>query len=607
MPLIGRRWRYILIVTMSLAAGTAGLLVAWPRHFPGLTVRASAAYDRGDWRTAAALAGERLKTAADDRRALRVLARSAVRQGRDDVARSLYGRLGGGPAMQAEDFFLFGTLVDRTGDHETARECWEAGLGADPNHAELLHAFVGVLRKRHQPARAAAVARRLASRPGWEARGRLILGEIEYELDDPAGAAASLRLALERDPLARGAPEPPSFYRKLHARALLRAGRCEEARGALKVVLASRPDPEASWLLSRAHLQRGSAAEVADALTHSASYREEHPLEPEPAPYVGSARCSGCHSATHWSEQQSLHARTFRRGTDLASLPLPGGPLSDPARPAVTHTVARSGGEVRFETHDRDQTYRALVDYAFGSGHRGVTLVGHDEKGRMRELRLSHYADGPAWDVTTGHPPQPPPGEDFLGRFLTTDQLLSCFECHTTVARAALDRAGPQSHDRGVGCERCHGPGGNHLKAVAAKLPDLAIARPGPASGAQVVAVCAACHSPIGKQVTPANPIAVRYPGTTLTWSRCFRESGGTFDCVTCHDPHRDAETSRVHYESKCLSCHAKTAEHDRSDRSSPCPVSPSRGCLPCHMPATKTAIPHSTFTDHYIRVHSGS
>jgi formate-dependent nitrite reductase cytochrome c552 subunit len=32
--------------------------------------------------------------------------------------------------------------------------------------------------------------------------------------------------------------------------------------------------------------------------------------------------------------------------------------------------------------------------------------------------------------------------------------------------------------------------------------------------------------------------------------------------------------------------------------------VNPNRGCIDCHMPAVKDVVPHSTFTDHFIRVH---
>ena len=35
-----------------------------------------------------------------------------------------------------------------------------------------------------------------------------------------------------------------------------------------------------------------------------------------------------------------------------------------------------------------------------------------------------------------------------------------------------------------------------------------------------------------------------------------------------------------------------------------PCPINPRTKCLECHMPVVKDAVPHSPFSDHYIRVH---
>ena len=76
---------------------------------------------------------------------------------------------------------------------------------------------------------------------------------------------------------------------------------------------------------------------------------------------------------------------------------------------------------------------------------------------------------------------------------------------------------------------------------------------------------------------------------------------------MTCHDPHHDAETSAAYYEAKCLGCHAATADAHRPSpedpRRVPCPVNPTSDCLRCHMPSVKGAVPHSAFTDHYIRV----
>ncbi len=144
---------------------------------------------------------------------------------------------------------------------------------------------------------------------------------------------------------------------------------------------------------------------------------------------------------------------------------------------------------------------------------------------------------------------------------------------------------------------------------------DLAIARPSLARGPAVVALCAECHSPPNKslKLTPGSPESIRFQGTSLTWSRCYNESNGTLDCVTCHNPHRDAATSRREYEVRCLRCHSASATATNRSRDatittrrgspSTCPIDSARGCIGCHMPRSRSAMAHTAFTDHFIRV----
>src|SRR5262249_27484972 len=149
-----------------------------------------------------------------------------------------------------------------------------------------------------------------------------------------------------------------------------------EARDTLRTMLDTGPDREAEWLLSRAYLQEGNQSEATAALARSGTYRAEHPLEPEPAPYVGQARCAECHSDVSHAVLASRHARTFRAGRDLADLPLPDRPLTDPDNPQVRHTLKRVNGQVQVETHVPDKVLRTVVDYALGSNDRYTSLVG---------------------------------------------------------------------------------------------------------------------------------------------------------------------------------------------------------------------------------------
>src|SRR5207248_90893 len=184
----------------------------------------------------------------------------------------------------------------------------------------------------------------------------------------------------------------------------------------------------------------------------------------------------------------------------------PDRPLPDPAKPAVVHTFRRDKHTIRVETRLEERSYRALLVYAFGSGDRGLTPVGRDESGRWYELRMSRYADGPAWDRTTGHRVTPATPAEWLGLVLGDDELRRCVDCHATAPRAARADSGAIAGDGGIGCERCHGPGGNHLRAVAAGLGDPAIARPKRAPGEPIVRLCGQCHSPKGRAVSPSEP-----------------------------------------------------------------------------------------------------
>jgi hypothetical protein len=172
----------------------------------------------------------------------------------------------------------------------------------------------------------------------------------------------------------------------------------------------------------------------------------------------------------------------------------------------------------------------------------------------------------------------------------------------------------PEARDRGIGCERCHGPAGNHPAAIAASFPQPAIARPRLAPAARIVALCGECHTAPAK-TTPEDPSFVRYQASSLVLSRCYTESRDRLSCVNCHDPHQDLESSAGPYEETCLKCHSPSQSSSRGQTTqgvdlgkteltrTVCPVNPQNDCLKCHMPKIKNAVPRTEFTDHHIRV----
>jgi tetratricopeptide (TPR) repeat protein len=603
-----------------LAAGGVAFAWWWGRRVADPGLEAASAYADGDWSRAAELARRWLKAAPSDAEALRLLARSTARLGRDGPANALFARLGSS-ALQAEDLFLLGLGLDRAGQKDDAARAWEKALGLDPDHAATIEQLVIRDTAQNRLAEAAQLAERLARRPGWELRGELDLGALRAEVGAPAGAAAVLGRALERPEAASLDHGALALYRKLLARCLLRTSRPAEARGALEMVQKGGADREASWLISRAALQEGSIAEAAAALEAAGSYRAEHPLEPEPGPYVGEAGCITCHPDQGRALRASRHSATLLRGEQLARLPYPTKPVVDPGDATVTHEIRLDGDVVRFQSRIDSKLHRAIVEYAFGAPDRYTSLVGRDEAGRLLVLRLSRYDTGSdsGWVRTTGHSEGAGGGEHFLGKPLESlDGIERCLFCHATNARAVLAGTGPEASDRAIGCERCHGPGRHHVLAIAAKLPDPAIVSPATAPAEDRLRICGQCHSHHQELNLPrTDPFWIRFQGTTLPWSRCYTESPGAFDCTTCHDAHHDADRSLSRYDGICLSCHgggqvvrpadrpaAGTSAVEGRPRGRACPVSAERGCTGCHMPAFESKPLHATFTDHYIRIH---
>ncbi len=611
-----RTLRWLVVV----ASCVVGLGWTWSLLPSRLVSQGVTAYKRSDWREAARLAEERLKTDRDDPRALRLLARATARMGSFDQARSLYARINERD-MEADDYCLLGLGWNFSDDPIEAQNALHKALRIDPDHSESLYMLALATFRRSQWVEATLAAERLSRRPGWEARGNLILGMIQATDNDPVRGVASLQLALSQDPAIRLIPTDPLSTRRLLARTLLRAGRPAEARDILLAVLAAGPDREAAWLLSRAYLQERDKAKASAALEQAGTYGAEHPFEFEPSPYVGEARCVECHREISQAAFASGHARTYRRGRDLADLPLPASPLAEPDNPQVRHTWKRVDGQVQFETQLPDQrVLRAVVDYALGSHDRYMSFIAVDQKGQARTLRQSYYRsnEGSGWDRTKGHAAHPQHEDEFLGtRFASQDEQQDCLVCHVTNPRASLEQTGPQATDRAIGCERCHGPGGHHITAVALKFPTMAIGSPAQAAPGEINRSCGNCHSQhfLAMPASRTAPEWTRFPGSTLPWSRCYSESGGVLSCVTCHDPHRNAETAAAHYEAKCLSCHASSAPRAKTATApprqadeafrSPCPVNPSRDCLECHMPMVRYDWLHGSFTEHYIRVQS--
>ena len=343
----------------------------------------------------------------------------------------------------------------------------------------------------------------------------------------------------------------------------------------------------------------------------------------EPASFVGAKSCGECHGKIYREQQgDSRHALTLRTRRELKDVPLPADPLPDPTLPGVLHRFQRMSDErIEVESRTNNQAARAIVAYALGSGRHGITMVARDDQGNDRELRVSYFAANQNWGETKGINFAPREPGDFIGMALGRTSLLKCLQCHATwapsVEQNGTHTPGPEGQDRGIGCERCHGPGSNHVLAVKVGYADSSIALPANAASSARLKSCAECHAADGS-VQPSDPEFTRAQGTTFLFSRCYIARKDQLSCTTCHDPHRDVDTTPAHYEAVCKSCHTsasnsaihpaasikKSAVEKPVPRAPACPINPTDGCLSCHMPKVEDPSRRARFTDHHIRIH---
>ncbi len=467
--------------------------------------------------------------------------------------------------------------------------------------------------------------------PGGPPLGVLVAGMARYASNSDQDDEFLDRLGARDRAVLRGVTSITAAT-ALVARLLMETGRASEAYDLLQSLVMDDPDShadllsrtstldaEAAWLLSRAALQldRHETADLMLALARDFGKRAGS--SPEPSPFAGSKRCGECHGKIY-NEQQGLsrHALTLRFGSGLKEVPLPEHPVPDPIVPSITHRFSRKRDDrIELESRAGDQVFKAVVAYAVGSGRHGITMLATDEQGIVRELRVSYFAEKQSWGETKGINFAPREARDHIGMGLSSQAVHHCLQCHATwfpsIDQNRSGTRGPEGQDRGIGCERCHGPGLNHVKAVRSGFPELAIALTATTPSSIRLKSCAECHSADGS-IPVSDPEFTRAQGTTFLFSRCYTASKEQFGCTTCHDPHRSVETASLHYEAKCLGCHGAVSPQldpssrvDREKRrpmARSCPVNAAAKCISCHMPKVDDPSRRSHFTDHHIRVH---
>jgi len=295
------------------------------------------------------------------------------------------------------------------------------------------------------------------------------------------------------------------------------------------------------------------------------------------------------------------------------------------------HQLDRNGKEIN--------VVQSEIDYVVGSGNHARNYLHRTSEGRLLELPVAWYAEkGGYWAMN--------PGFDNSRHFDFRRQIsYECVFCHTGYPEIPAGRGGgddeplfPGRIPEGIDCQRCHGPGRNHIQAAAGGNRDdirAAIVNPSRISPERRLEVCMQCHLESTSSRLPARILRVdrsafsyrpgdrladfvmhfdHQPGTghddkfeiahqayRFRMSACFQKSEGRLTCTTCHNPHaalRGDEAAK-HYSSVCLGCHAQRLEQLVAARRH----TAATRCVECHMPKRRTEdVVHVVMTDHYIQ-----
>ena len=341
--------------------------------------------------------------------------------------------------------------------------------------------------------------------------------------------------------------------------------------------------------------------------------------------HVGSKSCAPCHNKIYADYLKTAMGRSLAPADVTKQLVSQFGPVTV-QNGKVTYEVSRRGNEVYQAEYQIDESGKLVfkrsyrLEYAIGSGVNGISYA--IRRGNyLFQAPLSYYSRTGTWQLSPGYE------HDNVG--FSRSIAAQCLTCHSGMPQAVANRDGlysdPPFAEMAIGCENCHGPGGQHIEHPSKG----SIVNPARLTARLAGDICMNCHQAGDTRVLePGKTYSDFKPGTPLsdtlaifkipldpavgaqsdllehnfsmTLSKCYRASGGRLSCLTCHDPHAmpARQTAARYYETKCLGCHSVAGcKLPISER-----AKETRSCIGCHMPKADLGfISHSALTNHRI------
>lgn len=369
--------------------------------------------------------------------------------------------------------------------------------------------------------------------------------------------------------------------------------------------------------------------------------------------YVDDQTCARCHGDLYRSYQAVGMAQAFYRpGAREAIEDFENtGFYHSPSR--RHYEIRRSGDELvmrRYQLAEDGQPINELeqkVDWILGSGHTSRSYLYQTEWGELYQLPVAWYTQSQSWAMAPGFD-----NEDHQGTLRRTRR--ECMFCHNgypDVAAGTDDYGDPQTYPhelpQGLGCQRCHGPGKEHVEAVIAGEEDAAVRaavlNPSRLSPGRSLEVCLQCHfqpsvalsgvrrfgrgdysyrpgEPLSDYVAPLDVVEdrpqeerfeINHHPYRMFQSPCYLETMEAgqpqLTCLSCHDPHHKVPAAgrAEHYRQACLNCH-QVEQCGAQEAGGPRPAGSEDialdNCVGCHMPRRRTEdVVGVVMTDHRI------
>jgi hypothetical protein len=342
-----------------------------------------------------------------------------------------------------------------------------------------------------------------------------------------------------------------------------------------------------------------------------ASTEEKKP--PARAEYVGDSVCRSCHQQKTNTYLQTAHhfATSWPSPRIMKGSFTPDSNVLKTSNPYL-HFEMTAGPNGYFQSaveepgESKKITRTERIDIVAGLPRKGQSYL-FWKGDQLFQLPVTYWNETDSWVNSPSYPDGSPHFDKAI--------IPRCLECHASYFEwqpPPVNRYRKTSLVLGIFCEKCHGPGREHvarhrLKSALPAGTSEAIVNPASLSRDRQIDICGLCHSGNG---TPIQPALSFLPGDALDdyvdipyyspedavdvhgsqvqllkRSKCF-QSTATMTCSTCHDVHAPQEDAAA-FSPHCLTCHQpkQCGEYPKLGEQIV------RNCIDCHMPLQESQV----------------